>query len=262
MLLKNEIVDCARLSTLCYLDKEALHKCYTCDRPYNKDSYELVFNTINKEPEYIECPESDCQLLVTEYNDHLIVNFRGTESKKDILTDLNMIQEKLILDGLTDAPYVHRGFLNQFLSVKDSLDKRVTDKMSIIFCGHSLGGALATIASLYYSFKHRDKIIKCITFGSPRVGDSYFAKLFNKTIVCSIRYVNDNDPVPCLPSAWRFKHVKGLRWLNEDIIQHEITAWRFYRFIKNSVLDIFGYGYNALNDHSCNNYIKDIISIQ
>ena len=31
--------------------------------------------------------------------------------------------------------------------------------------------------------------------------------------------------------------------------------------IKNMVLDIFGYGYNALTDHSCANYINDIFNI-
>ena len=62
-----------------------------------------------------------------------------------------------------------------------------------------MGGALATISSLAFSLKYPDLNIACITFGSPRVGDSIFATYFNKIVKESYRFVNDNDPVPCIP---------------------------------------------------------------
>jgi len=261
MLLKEDILNCARLSTICYLKEEKIHHCYSCERPYNKDSYELVFNSLKNEPIFIHDFKTDCQLLVTEYKDSLVIVFRGTESKKDIITDLNMLREPLELKDHDVYPEVHSGFLNQFMSIKDFIINDVEKYNNIIFCGHSLGGALATIASLYYYCYFKTKNIKCITFGSPRVGDKLFANLFNKHIEESIRFVNDNDPVPCFPTTWRFKHVKGLQWLNEDIIKKEIRVWRLYRFFKYTFLNLVGYGYNALDDHSCNNYIEDITNI-
>ena len=47
----------------------------------------------------------------------------------------------------------------------------------IIFVGHSLGGAIATISSFYYIKKYKfsaENIL--ITFGQPRVGSETFAK--------------------------------------------------------------------------------------
>ena len=84
---------------------------------------------------------------------------------------------------------------------------------------------------------------------------------FDERITNSIRYVNDNDPIPCIPTRWRFKHVKGLQWLNQDNIQNEIQAWRFYRFLKNTLLSFVGLGYNACDDHKCDHYISDISKI-
>ena len=62
----------------------------------------------------------------------------------------------------------------------------------------------------------------------------------------SYRFVNDNDPVPCLPSRLRYKHVNGCKWLYQDKILSETKGWRFYRFLKNTFLSLFGYGYNRI----------------
>lgn len=262
MLLKEDILNLARLSTICYFDEDKIHRCYSCERPYNKNTNELVFNYIKNEPIFVHDFESDCQLIVTEYKNYLVVVFRGTESKKDIFTDLNILQEKLDLKNIDLSPKIHAGFLKQFLSVKETITQDIEKYDNIIFCGHSLGGALATISSLYFHFCfNKMKNIKCVTFGSPRVGDNVFSKLFDTVINESIRVVNDNDPVPCFPTKWRFNHVKGLQWLNQDVVKKEIKVWRFYRFLKYTFLNIFGYGYNALEDHGCDNYIEDIINI-
>ena len=106
--------------------------------------------------------------------------------------------------------------------------------------------------------EYPDLQVNCVTFGSPRVGCSDFVELFNHTNIDSIRYVNDNDPVPCLPTSWRFQHVNGCHWLYQDTLLKEIKGWRFWRFVKNTSLSIFGYGYNALNDHSCTSYLEDL----
>jgi len=262
MLLKEDILNIARLSTMCYFNEEKLHKYYSCERPYNKNTNELVFNYIKKEPIFVHDFKTDCQLIITNYKEFLVIVFRGTESKQDVFTDLNVLQENLYLKNIDLSPKTHAGFLKQFLSVKESIIQYIEKYDNIIFCGHSLGGALATIASLYFYFYfEKIKIINCVTFGSPRVGDKVFSKLFDTVINESIRIVNDNDPVPCFPTTWRFEHVQGLQWLNQDVVKKEIKVWRFYRFLKYTFLNIFGYGYNALEDHSCENYIEEIINI-
>lgn len=260
---KKMILDLARLSSMCYNSADNIDDLWKDNRPYNKCDNVCVFNTLSKCPT-LHKSEEDCEVLVCNHDsDTLIIAFRGTSSRDDVLTDLSITRESLPLGNVPEEkwPLVHSGFAKQFFSVNKHLEDPIKKSDSIIFCGHSLGGALATIGSLYYSFQYPEKDIACVTFGSPRVGDSDFANYFDERITKSLRYVNDNDPIPCFPTRWRFKHVSGLQWLNHDQIQHEITAWRFYRFLKNTMLSVIGYGYNACDDHKCDYYIEDIRSI-
>lgn len=264
---KKMILDMARMAALSYESCDKLDAAYLHERPYRKGCHELALLSIKEKPTFISS-EEDCQVVLAKYllpddKEKLVVSFRGTESGEDILTDLNISREKLPLENMCDGdwPLVHSGFAGQFFSVNTKLDEEVANADSVLFCGHSLGGALATVGSVYYGFKHPGKPIDCVTFGSPRVGDARFVDYFDKRVGCSLRYVNDNDPIPCVPTRWRFKHVGGLQWLNQDVVQSEIPVWRFYRFLKNTLLSVVGYGYNACDDHKCDNYITDIESI-
>ena len=60
----------------------------------------------------------------------------------------------------------------------------------IVVCGHSLGGALATLAAVQFGREFPDAIITCVSFGSPRVGNGEFCEYFNKCVKGSYRFVN------------------------------------------------------------------------
>ena len=102
------------------------------------------------------------------------------------------------LEFVFTADDVHAGFANyatllmaQILSAGTSFDSR----KRLILCGHSLGGAVATIIAshLQPSFPH----LGLITFGSPRPGGRRFRDRFQ---VPHLRYVHGDDIVPHLPS--------------------------------------------------------------
>ena len=253
------VLDLCNLCSVSYNTNEVLTAKYT-----NK---EIIFDKCGKCPILKETP-SDCQYFTTYYNDSLLICFRGTESKKDILLDINISRSKFIVPNYNIKMYVHEGFLTQFNEVCHDLTNEIESykndisidnkKKKIIFTGHSLGGALATLGTCYFSILNRDLSVNCITYGSPRVGCNEFKKKFNKYCDKSFRYVNENDPVPSLPSSWRYKHVKGCNWINNDKIVNEIMPWRFYRFCKSYILSFFGYGYNAIDDHYCKNYIINL----
>ena len=98
------------------------------------------------------------------------------------LTDLNITKTKFqdlcFYQGF--VPEVHTGFYLQFLTVRDFLVTHLIGckEREIVFTGHSLGGALATIGAAYTKAYFSEKVVDCITFGSPRVGDSLFVKFF------------------------------------------------------------------------------------
>ena len=78
-------------------------------------------------------------------------------------------------------------------------------KLPLYITGHSLGGALAVVATWYISSK---QLAACYTFGAPRVGDAGLLGWYKTPIY---RIVNAADPVPFVPPSGRF--VSGLKHL-------------------------------------------------
>ena len=62
---------------------------------------------------------------------------------------------------------------------------------SVLFTG-------ATWAALQYPMAD----IRCITFGSPRVGNKAFKRAFHTLVGTSLRLVHGGDPIPVLPPAF------------------------------------------------------------
>jgi len=110
---------------------------------------------------------------------------------------------------------VHVGFLKQYNSIKFSIFFTIFRAMSkretpqrVIFVGHSLGGALATLAAAGTKALFPQVMVQCTTFGSPRVGNAAFAAYFDAVVDCSERYVNASDKVPKNPTLG-YAHVGG-----------------------------------------------------
>jgi len=153
--------------------------------------------------------------LLTSFHNHLtngwayvlqgellhVLAFRGTQSIEDWDTNLHAW---LIHPAHTDARLrVHQGFYRAFEKLSDG-KKGIRDKIKeleaadvnhspIYITGHSLGGALAQIATAVLG---SDQIAACYTFGSPRVGNSIF-DLWVKPP--SYRVINYADIVPQVP---------------------------------------------------------------
>lgn len=133
------------------------------------------------------------QAMIVSSNDFYFLVFRGTEptSIKDIKADLKAKQIKCDSNGK-----IHQGFNEAFNVIRDEvqgyIDKNCQDK-PLLITGHSLGGALATVATKKLN---HNQMAACYTFGSPRVGDEDWM-LGIKTPV--YRIVNSADPVTMLP---------------------------------------------------------------
>ena len=82
----------------------------------------------------------------------------------------------------------------------------------IIFTGHSLGGAIATLSSYYYA---KNKLSPneplLITFGQPRIGNINFAKRYMELIPLVFRIARKGDIVTIIPPA---KKLGGLKFFN------------------------------------------------
>lgn len=138
-----------------------------------------------------------------ENKDGIVIAFRGTKSPKN--WDTNFQVHMLHPPETNSELLVHQGFYQAFLALQNDIGKITLhqalaktrepdeDRRPIYITGHSLGGALAQIATAVFA---SDRIAACYTFGSPRVGNKYF-DLWVKPP--SYRLVNDADLVPQVP---------------------------------------------------------------
>lgn len=139
----------------------------------------------------------------------ILVSFRGTESLGDWLGNLNAFG--------TQKPYgrVHRGFWAAFQDIREHLDEAFSQLPShpVVITGHSLGGALATIAAA--EWQEDRQILGVYTFGQPRVGQEDFRDYMSANLRNRFyRFVNDDDIVPRVPPG--YAHVGRLFHFDED----------------------------------------------
>lgn len=151
--------------------------------------------------------ENGTQAILASNGKHLVLAFRGTEANsiKDIKADANAKIRHCETGGK-----IHSGFDNAFKQVSSAiqatLNKTEYKTMPLFITGHSLGGALATVAAKKLS--HKGGIAACYTFGSPRVGNE---KWISNIKVPIYRLVNSADCVTMLPPGSEI--IQLLQWI-------------------------------------------------
>ncbi|KAJ3571300.1 hypothetical protein NP233_g3843 [Leucocoprinus birnbaumii] len=161
----------------------------------------------------------------------VIVSFQGTDPLKIIpllvdvdvlLTPLNPLKFPGIL-SLTIL--THNGFADaQALSaapvlaaVRQTMTRFNTTNVAVV--GHSLGGAIATISAVHLKLHLPSTTkFKVVTYGSPRVGNQFFANYFDAHFPGAMsRVVNRRDIAPVVPPRLiGYEHVSGQLHILDD----------------------------------------------
>ncbi|KAJ3505829.1 hypothetical protein NLJ89_g7212 [Agrocybe chaxingu] len=157
----------------------------------------------------------------------IIVSFRGTFELKDAFVDLQIIMRPLVSTGLTGVgdSYVHTGFLYAYNVVASDVLRIIKDQAAkypsytIISTGHSLGGAVASLAAISIKSALPNANLKLYTFGQPRVGNAAFASYVESKIGTAniFRAVHTYDGVPTiLFKALGYRHFGTEYWHFDD----------------------------------------------
>jgi triacylglycerol lipase len=137
----------------------------------------------------------------------LVVVFRGTRLQVHSVLDAAEVvlihQDDFLIDGsflfkpAHTGGRVHAGFLSAFNEIRDGFDAIVAARQPgqrLWLTGHSLGGALATLAAAHVG---PAALHGLYTYGAPRVGDSAFAAVLPQRSYH--RFVHRDDWVVNVP---------------------------------------------------------------
>jgi triacylglycerol lipase len=152
----------------------------------------------------------------------IVLAFRGTRSPLNWRTNFHAW---LVHPANTDPRlFVHQGFYDAFEKLSDGAQgirqkmaevQATTSGVPVYITGHSLGGALAQIATAVLG---SDRIAACYTFGSPRVGN-YVFDLWVKPP--SYRLINYADIVPQvpfpIPLVMSYRHSGDPRYMPNEV---------------------------------------------
>lgn len=187
--------------------------------------------------------------------------FRGTSDFTNILTDVEAWPQPFPV--LPEKPWVHHGFADAYAAIRDHVRNLTAQALStapnalVLMIGHSLGGALASLAAADVA----DSVVlvqdqlASVTFGSPRVGLSEFASVYNSYVPNTVRVVHGDDLIPKVPSSPPYQHVAAagnvLVIQNDGTYGHGSVPGTVSGFFRAQLDDVDG---EAIQQHLLGNY--------
>ena len=183
--------------------KLAAHCAWLCEISYCKSDFIDTF--FDAPPVHFSNKGTDGFVSSSQWG--TIVTFRGTQvtedwSWEDIFTNFKMRMGHWHGGGRAHGGYM-RALDNVWIELIPILN---SSPRPFIYTGHSLGGALATLASTIPPYPS-----EVYTFGAPRVGDSELMRTVDWASF--YRIVNGIDLAPRFPSWIRgYRHPPHTRW--------------------------------------------------
>lgn len=142
-------------------------------------------------------------LVREEATGAVLVCIRGTQTPREWLANFTAVPNPLT--DVAGFGFVHLGFERMYRSVKRSIHQVLSALPSntrITCLGHSLGGAMTTLAAIDIRFNLGKSNVDVATFGCPRVGKLDFRERFNREFARCYRVTNQFDIVPHVPSLF------------------------------------------------------------
>lgn len=174
-----------------------------------------------------------------------IIAFRGTQTQVEWWQNLQATQTEYIHPATKKQyGFVHAGYLKlmrrQIGDLLLNAVKKLDPNVPCYVTGHSLGGAVATLAAMEIALNipQIKPQLQLYTYASPRIGDRIFAEAHSRLIPNSYRIVNLSDSVPLVPPITiesnfvraNYAHV-GQKWsfttqFGDVLLNHVVDTYR------------------------------------
>ncbi|KAG9285072.1 hypothetical protein G9A89_009883 [Geosiphon pyriformis] len=201
-------------------------------KPFNPDTT-LDLNEIAVSANQAFCGRKGKDFTATiVFGEEYIIAFGGFIWTRSEWAAWKPLMTTFQVNGLKPEPVIRvaelwqKGFLelkNNFFPIIEAIIKKRMNSIPkmIHFTGWGTGGALATIAAItwqlesYINNKFLDFQVRATTFGAPRVGNKYFARLINKFLdIRRVTYFKDHVP-----------HFPKSKLEKETVMHHELEIW-------------------------------------
>ncbi|PCJ15472.1 MAG: lipase [Candidatus Cloacimonadota bacterium] len=245
----------ARLASLAY-------RCKSESDPFPNEE-EILENLRKDDIEFLTVKGfniNSAQAVIIEHNNYICFAFRGTDELVDWLDNADIRSEKQLFGKF------HKGFWNSTLDLWDSMWKHYKKLLSqkkrpLFLTGHSLGGALATIATAKLVYDDLP-FTSVYTFGQPRAVDRTACRILNtEAKERYFRFQNNNDIVTRVPPRLAgFSHVGTYLYISEEKTIHTDPGFwfKFLDAVDGVVSDLANFGIDGIKDHNMDLYLKAV----
>ena len=243
----------AEASKLVYAPEEAIKQQITQQWGLPKFKFLDTRKFFVKETGEYNILDADTQVFIAGNDEAILLCFRGSEKNlNDWITNFKFAKT------YKDENWIHRGFWyaldSAWPEITQSIQAFRDNQQSLWVTGHSLGGALATLAAFRLG-QIPDLVPSGLyTFGQPRVGSRRFVRQFNRRHKArTFRLANNNDAVPHVP-PFLFNYAHGGRFLYFNTQgQLRLRPSLFYAlldFVRGVRMGVGKKGIEAFKDHA------------
>ena len=195
-----------------------------------KDLYERILNA-----KYTHIGAETASYCTQREGDRLYILFEESNGKTDWLNNFDFPAKPY--RDMHNKWYAHRGFLKVWKVIEPCLASEIDnpDVKYIIIGGYSHGAAIAVLCHEYCKYNRPEILVEGYGFGCPRVVWGFIRKAVKK----------------------RFEGFTVIR-NGKDIVTKVPPAILGYRHIGNMLIIGRNKGYNSIDAHRPENYIKEL----
>ena len=206
---------------------------FNATEKFSKTELDLKLTDLGFEKiKWIENSDKGVFAFIAERDEFAVIHFRGTSNFGGWMQDAKFITRRAngkdptnlirLDDGLDLDGWLHAGFYGSYQTVMGEFERKLSNvnkSKPLYFAGHSLGGALTSIAAGRASINGHN-VHATYTAGQPRIGDQEFSESLNKVLDGRhYRIIFEDDMVARVPPTRN-----GAEYFSEIASRFDILA--------------------------------------